>query len=106
MQLVRHSDCDALGGFDEALTLCEDWDFLLRLRERGALQYVPGAVGTDYSFRLHAGDNLGSQFDAVRDATLHLLAERYGLPPLQPKTFLDVAKTLGFPITWLPTAEA
>ncbi len=90
----------AAGQFDTVIPMCEDWDFLLRLRDQGAFAYVPGAVGVEYSLRLHAGDNLGSDFGAARRQALNLLSERYGLPPLVPKTFLDVARDLGFAVDW------
>ena len=91
----------AAGKFDPVIPMCEDWDFLLRLRDQGGFLYVAGAVGGYYSLRVSAGDNLGSQFDERRRAALDMLAARYGLPPLVPKTFLDVARDLGFPVTYL-----
>lgn len=39
--LVRKSDFLAAGGFDPAFDLFEDWDFLLRLSERGDLVRIP-----------------------------------------------------------------
>lgn len=93
--LIRRADFDAIDGFDETLPFCEDWDLLLRLRQRGELRFVPGEIGVDYSMRIAAGDNSGSTFGPVRQATLDLLSSRYGLPPLAPKTFLDVARDLG-----------
>jgi glycosyltransferase involved in cell wall biosynthesis len=98
--LFSRAGFQAAGGFDTTIPLCEDWDFLLRLRNHGEFQYVPGAIGVTYSLRVAAGDNLGSEFGATRRRALDLLSERYGLPPLVPKTFLDVARDLGFAITW------
>ncbi len=102
--LFRRADFMAIGGFDETMPVCEDWDFLLRLRDRGELRYVPGEIGVDYSLRAVASDNLGSQFDERRRAALDRLSARYGLPHLDPKTFLDVATGLGFPL--IPTSAA
>ena len=99
--LFRHAAFLSAGKFDTIIPMCEDWDFLLRLRDQGSFHYVAGAVGVQYSLRVAAGDNLGSQFDERRRTALELLASRYGLPPLAPKTFLDVARDLGFPITYL-----
>jgi glycosyltransferase involved in cell wall biosynthesis len=96
---LRRETFDAIGGFDESLTLCEDWDFLLRLRRLGALSYIPGAIGTGYSVRQGGGEHLGGTFDAERRRTLDYLSATYGLPPLVPKTFLDVARDLGFTLT-------
>ncbi len=95
--VFRRADGLVAGGFDEVIPMCEDWDFLLRLRQLGSFQYIPGDIGVDYNLRL-AGDNLGSQFGEDRQRALRMLSERYGLPPLQPKTFLDVARDLGFAI--------
>jgi LmbE family N-acetylglucosaminyl deacetylase/GT2 family glycosyltransferase len=39
--LIRKSDFLAAGGFDAAFDLFEDWDFLLRLSERGELIRIP-----------------------------------------------------------------
>ncbi len=99
VMLLRRADFEAIGGFDMSLALCEDWDFLLRLRARGALWYVPGAIGAGYSVRQGGGDHLGGTFDAARRQTLDYLSATYGLPPLVPKTFLDVARDLGFTLT-------
>lgn len=93
--LMRASAFAAVGGFDETLPFCEDWDLLLKLRARGDLRFVPGAVGVEYSMRIAANDNSGSVFDARRRAALDLLTARYGLPYLAPKTFFDVARDLG-----------
>jgi glycosyltransferase involved in cell wall biosynthesis len=101
--VLRREAFEIAGGFDETIPICEDWDFLLRLRERGALCYVGGTIGVDYSFRVSAMDNLGSVFDDRRRAVLDLLSRRYGLGPLVPKTFLDVARDLGFAL--VPAAQ-
>ena len=39
--LFRRSDFLDLGGFDPAFDLFEDWDFLIRLAQRGAFVHVP-----------------------------------------------------------------
>jgi glycosyltransferase involved in cell wall biosynthesis len=97
--LMRSQDFMAVGGFDESLRYCEDWDLLLRLRERGSFVYVPGEIGIDYSMRMGANDHAGNVFDEQRRAALDYLSQRYGLPPLVPKNFLDVALGLGFQVT-------
>lgn len=103
--VFRRAAAEAAGGFDTVIPMCEDWDFLLRLRDHGALRYVPGAIGVDYSLRTGAGDNLGSRFDARRRLALDMLAARYNLSHLDPKTFLDVARDLGFTIEPAATPE-
>ncbi|HKD76302.1 MAG TPA: glycosyltransferase, partial [Ktedonobacterales bacterium] len=102
--LIRKQEFAAVGGFNESLRYCEDWDLLLRLRERGSFLYVPGEIGIDYSMRMGANDHTGNVFDEQRRAALDYLSQRYGLPPLVPKNFLDVALGLGFTITPAPTA--
>lgn len=93
----------AVGGFDETMDFCEDWDFLLKLRTQGTLHYVPGEIGSEYSMRILANDNSSSVFDHRRRAALDLLETRYNLPRLAPKTFYDVARDLGCEI--IPTGE-
>lgn len=39
--LVRRADYLAVGGFDTAFDLFEDWDFLIRLSERGGFRRIP-----------------------------------------------------------------
>ncbi|HXI13629.1 MAG TPA: PIG-L family deacetylase [Thermoanaerobaculia bacterium] len=39
--LLRRNDYQSLGGFDPSFDLFEDWDFLLRLAEKGAFLRVP-----------------------------------------------------------------
>lgn len=86
---------EAVGGFDEYMDVCEDWDFLLKLRTQGKFLYVPGEIGSEYSMRILANDNMSSTFDGRRYAALALLEARYNLPHLVPKTFYDVARDLG-----------
>lgn len=98
-QVFWRKEWEAIGGFDEYLPICEDWDFLLRLRERGDFLYVPDELGVIYSYRVQSGDNLSSNFGSERQQVLDSLSARYHLPPLVPKTFLDVARDLGFTVT-------
>ncbi len=97
-QVIRRSALARSGVFDETIPICEDWDLLLRLRQHGEFVYVPGAVGVDYSFRATPDDQVSINFGPERYAALALLSTRYNLPPLVPKTFLDVARDLGFAI--------
>jgi GT2 family glycosyltransferase len=93
--VIRRAAFEAVGGFDETMAVCEDWDFLLKVRTQGTLLYVPGDIGSEYSMRILANDNISSTFDHQRYAALALLETRYHLPPLVPKTFYDVARDLG-----------
>ena len=93
--VMRRTSFEAVGGFDEELKVCEDWDFLLRIRSQGILLYVSGEIGSEYSLRIVANDNMGSVFDQNRYTTLSLLEARHHLPRLVPKTFYDVARDHG-----------
>ncbi|HEU5437835.1 MAG TPA: glycosyltransferase family 2 protein [Ktedonobacterales bacterium] len=93
--LLRREAFERAGRFDETLPALEDWDLLLRLRAFGGFHFTAG-IGLEYSQRVQAGDNASSVFDDRRRATLDTLSARYGLPHLEPKTFLDVARELGF----------
>ncbi|TMC22499.1 MAG: glycosyltransferase [Chloroflexi bacterium] len=99
--VMRRAAFAAVGGFDEMMDICEDWDFLLKLRTQGMLLYVPGEIGIEYSMRVLANDNMGSTFDNRRYAALAMLETRYHLPHLIPKTFYDVARDLGWEV--IPT---
>lgn len=92
--LLRRAAVEAVGGLDENLRVLEDWDLLLRLRAKGAFHFEPG-LGVEYSLRAPGGGNVSTAFDAQRRAALDTLSARYNLPPLEPKTFLDVARELG-----------
>jgi O-antigen biosynthesis protein len=100
---IRRTAFDACGGFDRTLSHAEDWDLLLRLRDHGALLYVPGEVGIEYSVRLAANDHSGAVFDQKRRKSLDHLIARYALPPLAPKTFYDVARDFG--CEFIPSIE-
>jgi glycosyltransferase involved in cell wall biosynthesis len=93
--VMRYTAFAAVGGFDETMDICEDWDFLLKIRTQGTLLYVPGEIGSEYSMRILANDNVSSTFDSNRYAALALLETRYNLPHIVPKTFYDVARDLG-----------
>lgn len=94
--VMRRAAFEAVGGFDETMDVCEDWDFLLKLRTQGTFLYVPGEIGSEYSMRILANDNMSSTFDSRRYAALALLETRYNLPHhLVPKTFYDVARDFG-----------
>jgi glycosyltransferase involved in cell wall biosynthesis len=87
-----------LGPFDEGLPVSDDWDWLLRLlSRRGPAAFVRapevvvdvriwGAGGT-------GGPNLSADFGARRREALAELERRHGTPPLEPKTFWEVAAT-------------
>lgn len=102
--LLRRAAVEAVGGLDEGLRVLEDWDLLLRLREKGSLYFAPG-LGVEYSLRAPGGGNVSTVYDARRRAALDTLSARYALPHLEPKTFLDVARELGVEPKVRPAAK-
>ena len=101
--LLRRSAVEAVGGLDEGLRVLEDWDLLLRLRAKGTFHFAPG-LGVEYSLRAPGGGNVSTVYDARRRVALDTLSARYGLPHLEPKTFLDVARELGVELKVQPPA--
>jgi len=93
--LARRRAFDRFGLFDTGLPYSEDWDWLMRVAiGRGRIARVPGASVT---IRIHPGGM--SQLDdpvrlAERQRCLDLISSRYGLAPIQPKTFWEVADTV------------
>jgi glycosyltransferase involved in cell wall biosynthesis len=89
--LHRRALIDAIGGYDESLPVSDDWDWLLRASAVSRFVRVPEIV---IAVRIWAdGGNLSARCDAARLAALAELARRHGLPPLEPKTFWEVAAT-------------
>jgi glycosyltransferase involved in cell wall biosynthesis len=85
---VRRSLFERLGGFDESVALSEDWDFLLR----AAHGTVPRRVsGVTVEVRMRDAGGLSQSHEAERRACLDRLAERHQLPPLEIRTFWEVA---------------
>lgn len=85
---VRRSFFERLGGFDENFLYSEDWDFLLRAAH-GTLPFrVPG-VTVEVRMRDHG--SLSQTADPERQRSLDRLSERHGLPPLEIRTFWEVA---------------
>jgi glycosyltransferase involved in cell wall biosynthesis len=89
--MVRRSLFERLGGFDEAFRFSEDWDFVMRAAALTTPRRVP-AVSAE--IRMRASGNASVDFGAERLDCLRRLAERHGLPPLEPKTFWEVAEAV------------
>jgi glycosyltransferase involved in cell wall biosynthesis len=89
---VRRSLFDALGGFDETFGCSEDWDFVLRAAARTRPRRVPGVT---VEVRLRGEGNASADFGPERIECLNRLAARHGLPPLEPRTFWEVAHAMG-----------
>ncbi len=95
---VRRSLFTGLGGFDESFRYSEDWDFLLRAAAaleksgRAAPLRVPGVT---VEVRLREQGNASVDRGPERRTCLDRLAARHGLPPLEIKTFWEVALAVG-----------
>ena len=89
---VRRSCFESLGGFDPAFRYSDDWDFLMRLARVTTPRRVPG-IGAE--IRMREADNASLDAGAERRADLRRLEERYGLPPIEPLTFWEVAEIVG-----------
>ena len=91
---VRRALFEALGGFDETFRPSEDWDFALRAAARTRPRRVPGVT---VEVRLRESGNASADFGPERLDCLRRLAERHGLPALEPRTFWEVAHAMGTP---------
>ena len=80
---------ERVGPYDESLFVSDDWDWLLRAARLVNFVRVPEVVVT---VRIH-GSNLSGAVDPRRRAALDELQRRHGTPPLEPKTFWEVAQT-------------
>ena len=86
---VRRSLFEKLGGFDESFAFSEDWDFALRA---AAVTRPRRVAGVTVEVRMRESGNASSDFGPARLACLRRLAERHDLPPLEPRTFWEVAQ--------------
>ena len=89
----RRALADAVGRFDEGLSVSDDWDWLLRAAEVARFVHLPRIVITVRIWP--AGGNLSARVDADRWAAIARLERRHSLPRIQPKTFWEVAATYG-----------
>ncbi len=89
---VRRGLFERLGGFDESFACSEDWDFVLRAARVTGVRRIPGLT---VEIRLRDRENASADFGRERIACLERLAERHGLPPLEPRTFWEVAREMG-----------
>jgi glycosyltransferase involved in cell wall biosynthesis len=89
--LHRRALYDAVGPFDEALFISDDWDWLLRAARATAFARFPEIVVTVRI--VEGGGNLSSDFGQKRRAALREIERRHWTPPLEPKTFWEVAET-------------
>jgi len=91
---ARRAAFDRFGQFDTTMPYSEDWDWLLRVSRGGGK--IARVRGVSVTVRIHAGGM--SQLEAARlgerQRCLNLLSSRYGLQPIEPKTFWEVAEAL------------
>ncbi len=88
---VRRGRFESLGGFDESFAASEDWDFLLRAARHAVPRRVPGVTA---EIRMRESGNQSADYGPERRSHLVRLAARHGLPPLEPRTFWEVAEVL------------
>ena len=85
---VRRTLFERLSGFDETFRFSEDWDFVMRAARLTTPRRVPG-VTVEVRMREHG--NLSREAGPERRECLQRLTERHRLPPLEVKTFWEVA---------------
>ena len=86
---VRRALFERLGGFDESFAYSEDWDFALR----AAAVTVPRRIaGVTVEVRMRDSGHASLDFGPERLDCLRRLAQRHGLPELEPRTFWEVAQ--------------
>jgi len=91
---ARRAAFDRFGTFDATMPYSEDWDWLLRVWRGGGK--IVRVRGVSVTVRIHPGGL--SQLDPARleerRRCLDLLSRRYGLLPIEPKTFWEVAEAV------------
>jgi len=92
--VARRAAFDRFGMFDATMPYSEDWDWLLRVSRGGGK--IARVRGVSVTVRIHPGGM--SQLDperlGERRRCLDLLSSRYGLAPIEPKTFWEVAEDI------------
>jgi glycosyltransferase involved in cell wall biosynthesis len=76
--LIRRSLLSEIGGFDESLPSCQDWDLWLRLAERGNLHLLRTAL-TLCSYE--NGDRISRNIDAVFEGHRSVFSKIYEADP-------------------------
>jgi len=91
---ARREAFDQFGIFDPKMTYSEDWDWLLRVARGGGK--IARVRGVSTTVRIHPGGLSALTPDrmAERRRCLDELSRRYGLGPIEPKNFWEVAGTL------------
>ena len=93
---VRRGAFERFGLFDTEIPYSEDWDWLMRVAVGGGR--IARVRGASVTIRIHSGGMSGLSGDPerlrLRRESLDLISSRYGLAPIQPKTFWEVARDL------------
>lgn len=87
--MVRRDVLEAVGGFDESLPACEDYDLWLRLCARHPVLYLDEALATRYGGR---EDQLSARYwgmDRFRVAALEKMLDAPGLPAADRRATLE-----------------
>src|SRR6185436_3518353 len=96
---ARRRAFDRFGLFDTEIPYSEDWDWLLRVAVGGGK--IGRVAGPSVTIRIHPG-GMSQLSDpdrlAARQRSLDMISSRYGLAPIIPKTFWEVAETLCRPV--------
>lgn len=71
--MVRREAQDLIGGFDPTLPVCEDVEWLIRLRDAGVGVEILPLLGT---YRRIHGDNMSHQTDTIRTELADILRAR------------------------------
>lgn len=89
----RRSLFDVVGPFDETLYVSDDWDWLLRVAAHAGPQAFVRLPRIVVTVRLFGeGVNLSAGAGKMRLAALKVIERRHKTPPLEPKTFWEVAE--------------
>ena len=91
---ARRSAFEDHGRFDTEIPYSEDWDWLLRVVRGGG--HIVRSAAVTATIRIHSGglSQLTPERMAERKRSLEMIAKRYRLAPLVPKTFWEVARDL------------
>lgn len=92
---VRRGAFERFGLFDTEIPYSEDWDWLMRVAVGGGR--IARVAGASVTIRIHSGGMSQLSEPArllARQESLDLISRRYGLAPIQPKTFWEVAGDL------------
>jgi glycosyltransferase involved in cell wall biosynthesis len=98
--LIRTDAIRSLGGFDESMSACEDWDMWRRLSHQHKIEYLDEYL---MFVRVHDRNMSGNPWLMYRSSTRHLWKMRRDTPPnlrhmmrRQWKSFIHLSAFLGY----------